>query len=226
MNKKSPSHRFLRVQELVEKKKQPPSDVREKELHVHLSGQVANPETVRAHDVYVHAYKRETLEAFILVGTPDEDIEGILGLPQAITALYRFLFFDPEVFEDELDRISYAHEYDRNKYGGDLKQFAVDLGRESLKIRFSRDSYKIPSEMAQNNVRATSYMMMQQAKANPNNTEIAREARAWAQVCLKASDASKEVQITDDTDLVVALEEFDATANEETSNISKEKIMH
>lgn len=226
MNKKSPDHRFLKIQELVEKKKQPPTDAREAELYAHLKGQSTNPEMIRAHDVYTHAYKRETLEAFILVNTSGEDIEAILGLPQTVTDLYRFLFFDPNVFEDELDKISYAHEYSRNKYGSGLKQFAIDLGRESLKIRFSRDGYKISAEMAQNNVRSTSYMMMQQAKANPNNAEITREARAWAQVCLKASDASKEVQATDDTGLVVALEEFDATANAETSSIPKEDILH
>lgn len=226
MNKKSPDHRFLHVQELVEKKKQAPKGGSEKELYDLLKGLKARPEMIRTHDIYTHAYKRETLESFLLVGVDHAEIETVLGLPKNVTGLYSFLFFDPGVFEDELDRIAYAHEYTRNVYGQNLKRFAIDLGQESLKIRFSRDAYKIPSELAQNNVRATSYMMMQQARANPNSAEIAKEARAWAQVCLKASDASKELPDTDDTGLVVALEEYETTENADTCDIPKEEIMH
>jgi len=203
-----------------------PSEKLELELYNLLQGNQASVEVTKAHDIHAHTYKREVMESFLLVDVPAEEIENILKIPAAATEACKHLFFDPEAFEDELDRIEYAYSYTRNDYGTELKKFAMDLGRESLKIRLSRGAYTVSSATVQGEIRATAYMIAQRAKTCSLTSDEAKEALRWAQVALKASSDDEERDAAGIEEIQMALEERDETTNAEQSGVDPKDIVH
>jgi hypothetical protein len=198
----------------------------ELELYNLLQGNQASVEVTKAHDIHAHTYKREVMESFLLVGVPPEEIENILGIPAVVTEAYRVLFFDTDAFEDELDRIEYAYSYTKNDYGAELKKFAMDLGKESLKIRMSRGAYTVSSATVQGEIRATAYMIAQRAKTCSLTSDEAKEALRWAQVALKASSDDEERDAAGIEEIQMALEERDETTNAEKSGVEPKDIVH
>lgn len=225
----SPNHRFVDVQKAV-KENAEPSHPFECELYKLLRGNGSiDANVARAHDIFTHTYKREVMESFLLVDATPEEIESVVKIPAAVTAAYAHLFFDPASFEDELDRIEYAYTYKKNDYGADLKRKAVDLGKEFLKVRVSRGASAVaPSaQMVQSEIRATAYMLATCAKVNPIDSDIAREARAWAQLALKASEGQEEEKLAAGVEeIMMALDTKDETTNEEKSGLKAEDILH
>lgn len=220
-----PNHRHDAVRAAVDAQKRPAEQL-ELELYNLLQGNPASVAVTKAHDIFAHTYKREVMESFLLVGVPAEDIELILGIPAEITAAYKHLFFDPDVFEDELDRIEYAYSYTRNDYGAELKKFAMDLGKESLKIRMSRGSYTVSSATVQGEIRATAYMIAQRAKTCNLTSDEAKEALRWAQVALKASVEGEEREASGIEEISMALEVRDETTNADKSGVDPKDIVH
>jgi len=166
------------------------------------------------------------MESFILVCASSEEILSVLKIPGEVTEAYSHLFFDPEAFEDELDRLEYAYSYNRNDYGATLKRFAVDFGKNSLMIRMSRGESTISPTLVQNEIRATAYMIAQRAKTNPVDSDIAKEALNWAKLALKASsDIEEERTVSNIEELKLALDAKDETTNEEKSGIKSDDIL-
>jgi len=220
-----PNHRHDAVRAAIDAKKRPAEQL-ELELYNLLQGNQASVAVTKAHDIYAHTYKREVMESFLLVSVPAEDIELILGIPAEVTAAYKHLFFDSDVFEDELDRIEYAYSYSRNDYGAELKKFAMDLGKESLKIRLSRGSYTVSSATVQGEIRATAYMIAQRAKTCNLTSDEAKEALRWAQVALKASVEDEEREAAGIEEISLALEARDETTNADKSGVDPKDIVH
>lgn len=220
-----PSHRLDAVKAAVDAQERPAEKL-ETELYNLLQGNQASIAVARAHDIYAHTYKREVMESFLLAGVSAEEIENILGIPAEVIVAYQHLFFDPSVFEDELDRIEYAHSYNRNAYGAALKRFAVDLGKESLKIRLSRGSYTVSSATVQAEIRAIAYMIAQRAKTCSLTSDEAKEALRWAQIALKASSEEDERDTASIEEIRMALEARDETTNAEKSGIDPKDIAH
>jgi len=220
-----PSHRLDAVRAAVDAQERPAEKL-ETELYNLLQGNQASVAVTRAHNIHAHTYKREVMESFLLVSVPAEEIENILGIPAEVTAAYQHLFFDPDVFEDELDRIEYAYSYTRNDYGAELKKFAVNLGRESLKIRLSRSSYTVSSATVQGEIRATAYMIAQRAKTCSPTSDEAKEALRWAQVALKASSEEEERDAAGVEEISMVLEARDETTNADKSGVDPKDIVH
>lgn len=223
--KQVPNHRFLFVEAAVSNGAEP-RDTREAELRNLLRGETVDAGVTRAYDIYTHTYKREILESFLLVGTDAREIDQILRITPAITEVYTHLFFDTTVFEDELDRIEYAHGYARNEFGSEMKKFAIELGRESLKVRVSRGTYVLPPTAVQNEIRSTAFILAQRAKINPIDSEVSKEAFRWAQLALKASIGIDTNDVHDIERLQIALDTRDETTNEERSGIEPATILH
>lgn len=198
----------------------------EEELFALLTGKKAPEAVERAYDIFQHDYKREVMEAFLLVDTTPQEIENILKVPTAVTEIYAHLFFDANVFDDELDRLNYAHTYDKTQFGSKLKEFAIDLGKESLMVRMSRGSYAVPAVNVQDSIRSTAFLMAQLAKINPAKSATAKEALRWAQLALKAS-SEEETDARGSIDKVIMeLETSDETVNPKESNIAPDEILH
>lgn len=223
--KKSPDHRYLTVKESVTSGTAPGGRI-ESALFDMLSGKEAPEEVERAYDIHNQDYKREVMESFLLVEAGSDEIEQILKVPAVVTEVYAYLFFDPEVFEDELDRLNYAHTYDRTEFGSKLKEFAIDLGKQSLMVRMSRGSYAVPAANVQDSIRSTAFLMAQLAKVNPAKSATAKEALRWAQLALKAS-AEEEDNVQGNVDRVVMeLETTDETTDAAESGIDEKEILH
>jgi hypothetical protein len=199
----------------------------EKELLSLLNSKAASVEVTRAYDIFSHTYKKEVMESFLLVDATTSEIQDILKVPESVTEVYKHLFFDPEVFEDELDRINYAHTYPGDEYGQKLKRFAVNLGKESLKIKMSRGAYAVNAVEVQDGIRSTAYLMGQLVRANPLDSKIARESLRWAQLGLKAAVEDETDKDAGGIDKVkFALESRDETTDAEKSGIEQEDILH
>ena len=203
-----------------------PVDSAERALFAQMSGKKAPTDVERAFDIHEEFYKREVMESFLLAEATPQEIEDVLRVSVPITEAYMHLFFDLDVFEDELDRLNYAYTYDKNDFGAKLKKFAVDMGKESLMVRMSRGSYVVPSSSVQESVRSTAFMLSQLAKTNNASSATAKEAYRWAQLALKAA-VEDDTQDQGNVDRVVMeLETVDETTNEETSGIDKVDILH
>jgi hypothetical protein len=226
MKKLSPDHRYRTVRAAVEGDAPVPIKGPEKELYALLKGQKAADTVAGAYDIHSYTFKRETLESLLLAGASPKEIEQTVGVSAAIVETYRTLFFDPSVFENALDRIEYAGTYTGNEYGKEMKELAVNVGKEFLKVRLSQGIYVVSPEIAKGAIRATAFMMAQLAKANPINSNVAREAQRWAQICLKASDDEKDIRTEDATSLRMELEKHNVSENAETSGIPPDEILH
>ena len=225
---KKPDHRFHDVKSIVEKKgKAPKKGEHEKALFAILSGKGSTASAVsRAYDVYQSSYKREVIEAFLLIGITAKEVNEILRVDTEITEAYQYLFFDTSVFEDELDVIEYAHTYDRSEFGKELKLYAVEMGSECLKVRMSRGTYVAPASHIQESIRSTALMMAQLVKANDGDSSLANAALRWAQIGLKAASEDEEPEDSGIEKLRIALENRDETTDEKKSGIPKAEILH
>ncbi len=223
--KRNLDYKYQQVKEHFEAGTEPNSSI-EKELLKVLKNEKAAPEVERAYDIYTHRFKREVMESFLLSDTTPSEIEEVVKVPVVVTEVYAQLFFDPTYFEDELDRLDYAYEYKDNEFGSELKRYAIELGKECLKIRLGRGSYSVGNLEVQNGVRSTAFLMAQQVKANPIDSALAREALRWAQVALRAAPELEEQEVSAAESLTLALETKDHTTNAEKSGIPKEDILH
>ena len=221
MKKKSPNHRFLAVKAA----KKAPTGASEKQLYMLLHGGKANSTVARAHDIYTHVFKRETLESLLFAQVSPQEVFEIVRVPVAVTTAYCELFFDTSVFEDDLDKLEYARTYTQNAYGEELKLFAVDMGAEALKVRLSRGQYVVSAELAEDSIRSTSFLLTQLAKTNPADSDITKESHRWAQLCLKAL-GDRNTDNDDVGNFRIALEKHDVTENEEKSGIPPDEILH
>lgn len=207
-----------------------PTDRLEQEFYKLLLTGDSCSEVLRAFDIHRNAYKREVIESFLLVEVGPEEIYSILKVPINVTIAYAYLFFDTSAFEDELDRLDYAHTYDKDTYGKALKEFAVDLGPESLKIRMSRGTYYVKNIDVHSGIRSTAYLMGQMAKVNPLDSNVAKESLRWAQLGLKAAtteeESEKDQEARGINQILVALQSKDETLSPGTSGIEPEEILH
>jgi hypothetical protein len=217
----------LEIKAAADEKTACPSDKLEQALYLLLRENASNELVERAYDIYTHEFKREVLESFLLVGTTPEEINAIVRVPEAVTEVYAHLFFDTSIFADDLDIINYAYTYKHSKFGRELKRFAVDLGRECLKIRISRGAYNINTTVTQQGIRSTAFLMSQLVRVNKVDSGLANAALRWAQVGLRATEEkdSKEGDAVLEQ-FRMALETREETTSADQSGISPEDILH
>lgn len=224
--KKKPDHRYRSVKNAAEQKIRPTKKGVEQELYDLLIGQDASFSVTRSYDIFTHEYKKETIEALLLVGAEPSEVEHVLRVPPNVTETYKTLFFDTDIFEDELDVIDHAKSISIESFGGELKQFAVDLGKECLKVRLSSGNYAVDPGTVLDGVRATAFMMTQIARINRVDSSFANAALRWAQISLRALPEKEEDLESGVEKLKIALETRDETVNEDKSGIPKETILH
>lgn len=223
-------HRYQLVLESVKSKTAPTDDLLARALYQHLvdADMAKAPfEVLRAHDIYSHEFKREMMEACLLVGVTADEIEELLKVPEAVTRAYAHLYFDTSVFADDLDLVDYAYEYKGSKFGAELKRYAVDLGKECLKIRVSRGNYVAPPAIVQDGIRTTAYIMAQLVKVNQADSSMANAALRWAQVGLKAAEnVTERIDVDGQDNFRMALETKEESVDAQTSGIAPEEILH
>lgn len=222
---RAPNHRLCAVKTALSNGHEL-TDERELALANLLKGEECPDDSVRrALDIYGNVHKRETIESLLLAGCTVEEVDSATKVTEEITESYRHLFFDTEMFEDDLDCIAYAKEYDESEYGKELKNYAVEIGKNGLLVRISRGAYIVPPDEAHTSVRNTSYMLSQLAKSNPTDSAIAKEAYRWAQLCMRSAENSPDSNAGNPVlDLRIEVESVDRMHNAENSDLDPEDI--
>lgn len=166
-----------------------PATVEEQALVALLRGQECGADAVRrALEIYTNEYQRETIESLLLAGCSADEVHLALKVPVEVTEVYRKLFFDNSVFEDDLDRMAYATEYKVSKHGNKLKRIAVEAGKDAILVRLSRGAYVVPVDRAHTSLRNLAFEIAQLARLNPADSALAQQAYKWAQMCLHAAE--------------------------------------
>lgn len=222
---REPNYR-LRAVELATSKGHDLEDPREQALHALLQGKDCPDDAVLcAHRIYGNTHRREIIEALLLAGCNFEEIESSTGVSTKIGEAYAHLFFDPAVFEDDLDRIAYAEEYANSEYGKEMKQYAMQIGKDGLLVRISRGSHVVPPSEAHKSIRNMAYLLSQAAKMNPLNSALSKEAFRWAQLCLRGSENAPDANAGNPVlDLEVNIRTVDEMKNSENSDLDPEDI--
>lgn len=70
-----------------------------------------------AHDIYESMMQREIMQAWLISGATDKDVNNWLRVPEEVTQAYRHLFFDVDIFRDELDILAWISEYEQEGHG-------------------------------------------------------------------------------------------------------------
>lgn len=218
---KNPAHRYEQIAET----KTAPKEPKEKALYNLLKGKPCNlPSVVSAWDIYNHEYKREVLEAGLLSGMSAEEIEQLLNVPSEVTNIYCYFFFDVSVFANVLDKTDYAYTYTKSQFGAELKKFAVDVGKECLKIRLGGNEQKLPANYIVNSIRSTAFLLANLVRTNKLNNSTANLALRWATIALKAADTKVEESSNNLVDMLRIQLETTKIENEE--EIPENEVVH
>ena len=219
-----PNHRAL----ALESGDEPRSDFEQQYKNL-LNEEIADSALVYANDIYENAYKQEVLEAFILSRATSDEIENILNVPTNVIEIYKILFFDIEIFKDELDIEAYAQTYvdTLDGFGKKLKVAAITLGKEYLFYRFCRGTNGVDMEAALKNLIETSYMLAQATKLNPLDSNASREARQWAKLTASLIESYKK--ISDDSgassdEFILILKQIDVETRRRPASVETEEI--
>lgn len=222
----TPDHRALNIQQGQE-----PQTETEKQYKSVLGGSTAYEHVIYANDIYGDEYKSEVLEAFLLSRAIESDVEKILRVPTAIVQIYKYLFFDLDVFKDELDIESYANTYIESDFGKDLKVCAITLGLDYLRYRFSRGQHiDIDIVTALQNMIETGFILSKATRLNPLDSSAAKEARQWMLSAIRGVESYAKVKpVLEETsdEFKIILETIDHTTNElKNPNLLKDDILH
>lgn len=222
----SPDHRAIRIHEGGE-----PQNETEQEYLDALNGESKHEYLLYAKDIYDNDYKSEVIEAFLLAGAKNNDVAAVLRVPAQVVNVYRFLFFDTEVFKDELDVEAYAQGYGESEFGKEIKVCAVTLGIDYLRYRFGRNKkHDISMVDALSSMIETGYVLSKATRLNPLDSNSAREARQWMMSAIKGMESYIKVKPALEEyndEFRIALQKIDSQTEERISTIiPEEEIIH
>lgn len=127
MRTRNPDNRYRSVKAATER----PEHVLDAALWDLLHrGATANKTVMHAHEIWANPYEREIMQAFLLAGADDALLDTHLRLPPSVTQAYRHLFFDRNMFRDELDVMSWVRDYQGTPEGTKLLHSAMENGVE------------------------------------------------------------------------------------------------
>ena len=132
-----------------------------------------------AHEIYASVFEREVMQAWVLARASDDVIQRWLRIPPEVTQAYRYLFFDVEVFRDELDILSWVHEYEQERQGSDLGvqllHIAVMEGVDKLTFLYGRGESEMDPDKVQYVVMTEAY---HRGRAHRGASVSSKEAQA------------------------------------------------
>lgn len=194
-----PDHLFIQLREEVEDTGAAPTDDSLRNaVGTLLLGQMTAPEEVQyAYSIYLHSYKREVLEAFLITGADAEHVNAVLSIPVDVVNVYTEMFFDVEAFRDRLDLEAYVREYPTDHddgFGAALKTDALERGRHWISAKFGRDHYQVPSADALKETINQAYILSKEAGSVPLDSVEAKEARQWSGTMMSGIRALPEIE--------------------------------
>jgi len=132
-----------------------------------------------AHEIYASLLQREIMQAWILSRAPDDVIQRWLRIPGEVTQAYRHLFFDVDIFRDELDILCWIHEYEQfregSEHGVQLLQIAQMEGVDKLAFLYGRGEAEMDPDKVQYVVMTEAY---HRGRAHRGASVSSKEAQA------------------------------------------------
>ena len=146
-----------------------------------------------AFDIRKDETQREILEALILSGCPDDDIQEAFRVPLSSIRTYRELFFDPARFPTRLSVISYLEHYP-NEFGRSLKMRAMNIGYEYVLYTYANI---MPKTKAQKELVERMFMTSAYKAMNINfcgiTSATAKQALEHGKLMLKTYEALQKL---------------------------------
>lgn len=200
-----------------------------------LQGATDVPDEVdHAYYIYQDEYQREIVDTLLLAETPLDEIEVYFEIPEAVTTVYKHLFFDLRVFRNRLDRVSYARNYvGSSEFGSQLKLGAVEYGKDYVLSCLAKAAgYNVDPVKAVKESVTMGYVLSKNALEHAVDSSKAKEARQWASTmnsAIQTLSAAHENSRGQDRDLLIKLQLIDydrTTGSHGMPQVFPEDIVH
>jgi len=207
MLKRIPQHRYLAIQT----KTAMPENEMERALYVLIHGvrelnkktplkkwkkEQKIPEEIKyVYDVYQTTELKSLLESFLLSTVDDYEIYKATGVTVEESQTYRHLFFDTEVFRNDLDIIAFLKSIPDTAPTKELYKIAFHQGFGALRWNYCRDKGEIGADEAMQTILSDSYYQFLSNRGKPLTSKIAKEARDIAKIaisCIQTLNTNKE----------------------------------
>lgn len=145
-----------------------------------LKGDGADQTAAYALEIYLDDFEREVFQAWHMARATEEQIEQHLRIPVEVTRLYRHVFFDMNLFRDELSVVKWVREYEEDaprgsSYGAELLRNANMGGVDALLWLFGRGEHVVESDKVMQQVMTDSYY---RGRANRGHSVGSKETAA------------------------------------------------
>ena len=188
MRVRNPDQCYRAVVEATE----PPEHAYERGLWNALHSEpVEDPSISWALEIFSVPFEREIFQAWLLSRASETDIERWLRIPPEVTRVYAHLYFNVEIFRDELDLLSWVQEFEAEKrgsaYGIQLLRDAVQSGMEKLCWVFGRNDYVVDPDRVKHRAMTDLYLRSLAGRGHSATSKEAAAALAHSNAALKAA---------------------------------------
>jgi hypothetical protein len=226
-----PQHRLLAVQEAVVAKQPPPPDPHMHGLYQLLLGQSPVPPGVQgAHDLFRVPLHRTAMDAFFLARASIDLISKVLEMSPDVVIAYGHLFMDTQVFNNRLELISYAANYDSDEYGKELVRAAVSAGPEYLMWSYGGGIGDVDSHFIVRKTMVDSFFRGLAHKGNSLASPIAKESQRWWQTAIRNTEILEKMEPRTAQsafdELKIALDSRDETIHVDKPPVPLSEILH
>jgi hypothetical protein len=214
----------------VVKATEPPEHVYERGLWNTLHSQpVGDPNIEWALEIFTVPFEREIFQAWLLARATEADIERWLRIPPEVTQVYAHLFFNVDIFRDELDLLSWVQEFEKDQrgsaYGTQLLRDAVQSGLEKLCWVFGRNDYVVDPDRVKQHAMTDLYLRSLAGRGHSATSKEAQAALAHSNAALKAAQIVGQTSAPDAQAFLLKLRYREMTTPV-TETDAEEKILH
>lgn len=198
MRVRNPDQCYRAVVEATE----PPEHVYERGLWNALRSEpVKDPNVSWALEIFSTPFEREIFQAWLLARATEDDIEKWLRVPPEVTRVYTHLFFNVDIFRDELDLLSWVQEFEEERrgsaYGVKLLRDAVQSGMEKLCWIFGRNDYVVDPDRVKQRAMTDLYLRSLAGRGHGVTSREAAAALAHSNAALKAAQLVEQTSAPD-----------------------------
>jgi hypothetical protein len=191
---------------------------------------VSDARVTWALEIFAEPFEREIFQAWLLARASDQDIEKWLRVPPDVTQVYRYLFFDVDVFRDELDLLAWVREFETEKkgtaYGAQLLRDAVQGGVEKLCWIFGHNTFVIDAEIVKQRTMTDMYIRSLAGRGHGAASKEAQAALAHGNAALKAAQIVGHATPSDVQAFLLKLRYRELTEPVTAMVEKKEEILH
>lgn len=168
-----------------------PTDPYEQALwRLHTAG-IVDKDIVRVIDAYEDTFERELLQAWIIAGATDQDLNVRLGMSLGMIAPFRRLCCDVTVFRDRLEMLRWSVNYKGTTQGKLLIERAVHLdGVEAVADLCGLPSFLDAAHVNEQTMRTAYFRGMGTLRGSHISSREAAEAHSLLKTAVAAAAAT------------------------------------